>query len=317
MANQASQQQTFIVGISGPSSSGKTTLARLLQRIFCGVQLKSEQLNTFIIHEDDFYYSDDQIPYTTLPSGKQIQDWDTVAAIDTSFLAQALSYVRMNGSLPPRLSSKEDQNEKGESGVEDSLVQELRDLVSSRLANAPSRTIAFMEGFLLYAPPSTATEKGEDNPLTKVQAQIHLPLFLPAPYTTVKARREGRAGYVTIGPGVDQPSPGEGNTVDKEDKEVDLEGEDDRPPQNFWVDPPGYVDDIVWPRYVGDHSWLIIPDHGEGEGGDGRDLVKRVGEGVNVRTDVGVCVAPGKGAVGMDVVVRWAVEEILRRYLGV
>ena len=45
-------------------------------------------------------------------------------------------------------------------------------------------------------------------------------------------------------------------------------GNDGNEAQNFWVDPPGYVDDIVWPRYVGDHSWLIIPDHlvqGDGE----------------------------------------------------
>lgn len=74
--------QALIVGISGPSSSGKTTLARLLQRIFCGVRLerssdvrtqsahdghsredeqeKTGRLNTFIIHEDDFYFPDDQ-----------------------------------------------------------------------------------------------------------------------------------------------------------------------------------------------------------------------------------------------------------------
>lgn len=64
--NPPSEAQTLIVGISGPSSSGKTTLARLLQRIFCGVNLDScEQsgsldLNTFIIHEDDFYFPDDQ-----------------------------------------------------------------------------------------------------------------------------------------------------------------------------------------------------------------------------------------------------------------
>lgn len=59
------ETQTLIVGISGPSSSGKTTLARLLQRIFHGVNLDtgeqsaSSNLNTFIIHEDDFYFPDD------------------------------------------------------------------------------------------------------------------------------------------------------------------------------------------------------------------------------------------------------------------
>lgn len=38
--------QTLIVGISGCSSSGKTTLARLLRDIFP---------NTCILHQDDFY----------------------------------------------------------------------------------------------------------------------------------------------------------------------------------------------------------------------------------------------------------------------
>lgn len=78
--------KALIIGISGPSSSGKTTLARLLQRIFCGVSLDGSsgaeiraqtqtqtqgtqgddgrgqkgKLNTFIIHEDDFYFPDDQ-----------------------------------------------------------------------------------------------------------------------------------------------------------------------------------------------------------------------------------------------------------------
>lgn len=60
------REKAVVIGISGPSSSGKTTLARLLQRIFCGVNLheptqpKETRLNTFIIHEDDFYFPDDK-----------------------------------------------------------------------------------------------------------------------------------------------------------------------------------------------------------------------------------------------------------------
>ncbi|KAK5801271.1 hypothetical protein VI817_003483 [Penicillium citrinum] len=183
-----------------------------------------------------------------------------------------------------------------------------------------------MEGFLLYAPPLSLSgggtegygeNDGNNHPLRKVQDQIHLPLFLPAPYSKVKVRREGRTGYVTIGPDSnqpkDQPPPGEGNVKSRPDVEVDLEevGDDGNEAQNFWVDPPGYVDDIVWPRYVGDHSWLIIPDHpvqGDGE----EDFIRAVGEGVNVRHDVGLKIAPGMGDVGMDVVLRWAVEEILK-----
>ena len=40
------EKKAVIVGISGASSSGKTTLARLLRDIFP---------NSFILHQDDFY----------------------------------------------------------------------------------------------------------------------------------------------------------------------------------------------------------------------------------------------------------------------
>lgn len=49
------QPETIIVGLSGPSSSGKTTLARLLRTAFSVHGMK-----TFIIHEDDFYLPDDR-----------------------------------------------------------------------------------------------------------------------------------------------------------------------------------------------------------------------------------------------------------------
>ncbi|KAJ5432226.1 uncharacterized protein N7458_011382 [Penicillium daleae] len=347
--------QALIVGISGPSSSGKTTLARLLQRIFCGVPLDStstsisdstpgstaqeNNLNTFIIHEDDFYYPDDQytpppttipshkfycyqrnltipprIPYTTTPSGKTVQDWDTSAAIDTSFLAQALSYVRRHGHLPPRLQSKEDQNENTGPCVPDDLVTQLRREVEARIAakkGVRSGTLVFMEGFLLYASPegwevknnSGKWDEGEGRGMSIIRRTM-------ACYDL---------GYVTIGPAPEPPTAAtaahlseqqEQKQAQSQQGEIDLEGEDDRPPQNFWTDPPGYVDDIVWPRYVRDHAWLLVD--GEGEG----DIVARVGEGVDVRHDVGVSVAPGKGAVGMDVVLRWAVEEVLGFYMG-
>lgn len=46
-----SDQKAVIVGLSGCSSSGKTTLARLLRDIFP---------NTFILHEDDFYRPEEE-----------------------------------------------------------------------------------------------------------------------------------------------------------------------------------------------------------------------------------------------------------------
>jgi nicotinamide/nicotinate riboside kinase len=46
MSPVTEDRKAVVVGISGCSSSGKTTLARLLRDLFP---------NTFIIHEDDFY----------------------------------------------------------------------------------------------------------------------------------------------------------------------------------------------------------------------------------------------------------------------
>ncbi|KJK65377.1 NRK1 like protein [Aspergillus parasiticus SU-1] len=208
--------QTGVIGISGPSSSGKTTLARLLQRIFSKAD---ECLFTFIVHEDDFYFPDDR---------------------------------------PPESEDK-------------------------------------------------------DHVLRPVHENIDVHLFLPAPYDMVKSRREGRSGYVTSGPAPEPTSLPQRSSVSDE---VDLEGEDDRPPQNFWTDPPGYVDDIVWPRYVQDHAWLILPE-GEPQksntlSADSQELINKVGQGVNLRTNAGVIVAPGEGTKPMVDILKWAVEEVLK-----
>lgn len=56
LAGLPSANKTIIIGFSGPSSSGKTTLARLLRPIFAA----DNKIRTFIIHEDDFYLPDDR-----------------------------------------------------------------------------------------------------------------------------------------------------------------------------------------------------------------------------------------------------------------
>ncbi|KAH8428305.1 ribosylnicotinamide kinase [Aspergillus melleus] len=358
-----------IIGLSGPSSSGKTTLTRLLQRIFNSSSSSSSSdvpgsnstsdsdherspLRTFIIHEDDFYHSDDRIPITTLPSGQTIQDWDCAGAIDIPFLRASLAHVRATGSLPPRLLSKEDLNEVTDSGVPEEVVLRLRGDVQRRLQKqmkgkgkdddegaARTRVVAFLEGFLLFAPtpsvsssPSLSPSRKEDDeghrhPLRSVHELLSVRLFLPAPYDKVKKRRESRSGYVTIGP-APTPTPTSSTTTgsttegNSEEEEVDIHAEDDRPPQNFWTDPPGYVDDIVWPRYVQDHAWLLLPEKTSGQEGtscrgvDPQEAVKLVGQGVNVRTDAGVTVAPGQGELPMVDILQWAVEEVMKYLEG-
>ncbi|KAL2857909.1 hypothetical protein BJY01DRAFT_201479 [Aspergillus pseudoustus] len=331
--------RTSIIALSGPSSSGKTTLARLLQRIFAHLDTNSDgtqaqaqapPISTFIIHEDDFYHPDDRIPYTTTKSGDRIQDWDCVEAIDTNFLSASLRYVHENGHLPPRLKSKEDLNDVSpDSGVEDALIEELKGVVRDRLdgldlaaaldaeGGEGKWTLAILEGFLLFAPPM-ASDDDRKHPLRPVHDQIDVHLFLPAPYDLVKERREKRSGYVTIGPAPTPVLPQRSSAAETgtEQTELDLEAEDDRPPQNFWTDPPGYVDDIVWPRYVRDHAWLLIAEDGGSrpealDSTKDDELIRKVGQGVTLRTNAGVIVAPGQGSLPMAELLKWAVEKIL------
>ncbi|KAI9717055.1 MAG: hypothetical protein M1812_004990 [Candelaria pacifica] len=211
----AASAKATIIGISGCSSSGKTTLSRLLRDILP---------DTFILHEDDFYKPEEQLP---LKNG--LRDWDCVEALDVEAMLRTLDYIHEHGALPPDLDSKEDQNEIGDSDVPSSLIEELRNKVLQILTEGDEvgkvKSIAIIDGFLLYG-----------NNMKEVRAKLDIRLLLRVGYEKTRRRRERRSGYVTL--------------------------------EGFWEDPPGYVDKIVWPNYVHDHSFLFKggdveaePDH--------------------------------------------------------
>lgn len=61
MANHSIIAKNLIVGLSGPSSSGKTTLARLLRSVFtipASPETNHNAITLFILHQDDFYKTD-------------------------------------------------------------------------------------------------------------------------------------------------------------------------------------------------------------------------------------------------------------------
>lgn len=195
----------LLVGISGPSSSGKTTLSRLLRDIFPPKQL-------CILHLDDFYLTDAEIP---VKNG--VQDWDCLESLDLAGLREALRFIKREGRSPDWLVSKEDQNSVGEHGVSESVIEELRGEIKKALNSHldwQDRRICIVDGFLLFS---------ED--MKDIRNMFDVRLFLRTSYETAKRRREARSGYVTL--------------------------------EGFWEDPPGYVDNIVWPNYIKDHSFLF------------------------------------------------------------
>ncbi|CAK7265925.1 ribosylnicotinamide kinase [Sporothrix epigloea] len=215
-----SERKAVVVGISGCSSSGKTTLARLLRDIFP---------NTFILHEDDFYKDDKDIPITV----DGLADWDCVGALSLPDMERSIAFIRAHGVLPPDLFSKEDQNSVGECPVSDKTIEAMKVKVQNWLQPgqpghklvASSSTnhlrICIFDGFLLYSQETRATME-----------QIDIRLFLQVSHEKATQRREARDGYVTLA--------------------------------GFWQDPPGYVDKIVWPNYANAHKWLFKDGNVEG-----------------------------------------------------
>lgn len=241
------EQPPLLVGISGPSSSGKTTLSRLLRDIFPSSQLT-------ILHLDDFYLTDAEIP---LKNG--IQDWDCLASLDLPLLRSTLAHIKENGSIPPDFVSKEDQNSVGAHNVSPELISSLRDRVHGLVKEKGwSRRIIIVDGFLLFS-----------NEMRDVREAFDVRLFLRTSYATAKQRREARKGYVTL--------------------------------EGFWEDPPGYVDQIVWPNYVQDHKFLFKKGDVEA------DLDAEVCE------ELGIEGMPREAEGDLSVGLEWAVRVLEKR----
>jgi nicotinamide/nicotinate riboside kinase len=243
--SEAISSPVLLLGISGPSSSGKTTLSRLLRDIFPPSLLT-------ILHLDDFYLTD-----TSIPVKSGIQDWDCIESLNLPELKSALEYIKEHGKSPPSFVSKEDQNSVGDHGVDEKIVEGLRARVKEVVEKKGWRTrIAIVDGFLLFS---------ED--MKDIRQLFDLKLFLRTSYHTAKRRREARSGYVTL--------------------------------EGFWEDPPGYVDKIVWPNYVKDHSFLFKGGDVEG------DLDERVcGE-------IGVQAMPREAEESMGKCLEWAVQILV------
>lgn len=67
-----------------------------------------------------------------------------------------------------------------------------------------------------------------------LQEYLDMRILLRSSFQATKSRREARKGYA-----------------------VDGEG-------GWWVDPVGYVEDVVWPAYVDEHSFLFVDGDVEG-----------------------------------------------------
>ncbi|KAI1318076.1 nicotinamide riboside kinase 1 [Xylariaceae sp. FL0255] len=275
----SAKRKAIIVGISGASSSGKTTLARLLRDVFP---------NTFILHEDDFYR-----PENELPMKHGLLDWDCAESLNFDDMQRALEHVRSEGTFPPFVDSKEDKNSVGKCPVSDSAIAEAKARVEawqapgkeghkifspSSSSTRPPPRICLLDGFLLYGP---------NPPLKRITEELlDVKLLLTVSRQKATARRGARDGYVTL--------------------------------EGFWADPPGYVDQIVWPNYVESHAWLFEDGNVESGYLDKQVLLEKDILTVPAAHGPGILGAEGKDSgahldIPMEEMFEWAVGTLMQK----
>jgi nicotinamide/nicotinate riboside kinase len=168
--------KVIFIGLSGPSSSGKTTLAYLLKHIFPNV--------AYILHADDFCKEFDEIPTVN-----GYLDCGGPDAIDYIRMTSVLDHMRSHGGLPPEdFKSWQDevfpgQEEKALLTVPKGVVDNLRDQVFTKEnIDVKAFKLVLVDGFLLYQNPA-------------IRERLDVKLFFRLSYKVAKERRFTRQGY--------------------------------------------------------------------------------------------------------------------------
>ena len=211
-----------------------------------------------LIHQDDFYKTDEQIPLTE----RGVRDWDCVGAVEWGVLEGELRGVKEGGKGKGEGDGGEmgrvrQGNFEGEmdgvhgvKGIKEEVIHSLLTSLSTWPPPQKTRPLILTDGFLLL---------GANVP-SSLKSLFDIKILLRAGYKDAKERREKRNGYVTL--------------------------------EGFWQDPEGYFEEVVWPGYVREHEWVF--EGGDVEGRVREGVVRR--EGVRVG-DGGVGLEGGLGWV--------------------
>ncbi|KAF9528502.1 hypothetical protein CPB83DRAFT_869476 [Crepidotus variabilis] len=166
--------KVVFIGVSGATCSGKTTLAKHLNRILP---------DSVIIHQDPI----EQVPIHPVHG---VQDWDRAeGAITWDKMVRFLRQVKKDGSIPPEHRSHDHLNKQKLVSVDDEVsikwTQQFEELKEKNSANGGEKIIwGLVDGFLLYWHP-------------EVIEQLDVRIMLRVPYDVLKARRHERHGYHT------------------------------------------------------------------------------------------------------------------------
>ncbi|ODV85032.1 hypothetical protein CANARDRAFT_8162 [[Candida] arabinofermentans NRRL YB-2248] len=173
-------ERVVIVGVSGASSSGKTTVSKVLHSLFP---------NSVLIHQDDFYLPDEDIPFDNT-----VQDlnWDCVEAINFEQLSKVLTnFKTIPGFVYSKATKENDDFNKSLSKQTDASI---REKISEKLSSVSTNVkFVFLDGFLLY----------QNEQLAHL---FDVKLFFKTDFQTLKQRRDNREYVIDNGVWVDPPN---------------------------------------------------------------------------------------------------------------
>lgn len=164
------KERTILVGLSGCSSTGKTTLAKLAAEFIPSAVL---------IHEDDFYKHDADVP---MNEKYNIRDWDSVEALDMELFKKELETIKQTGDVATELIHNNNVDDISKFDLSETFKKQLSDQVKTI---DDKINIVIVDGFMLFNRQDISNE-------------FDLRLFIRAPYKTLKKRRNARNGYQTL-----------------------------------------------------------------------------------------------------------------------
>ncbi|EMG48723.1 hypothetical protein G210_0661 [Candida maltosa Xu316] len=163
-------EEVILVALGGPSSSGKTTVAKSLKLLLPS--------NTLLIHLDDFYLTDSEIP---IDEKTGYQNWDCPEAINfTKFMEYVQNYKK--GIFKNDIKSIEPT----EADLKLSKQEEatLLEKITENGDKFNNKKIVLVDGFMLFHDP-------------EIFNLFDIKLFFHAPFDVLQRRRESRNGYTT------------------------------------------------------------------------------------------------------------------------
>ncbi|KAI5954510.1 NRK1 [Candida jiufengensis] len=174
------QNEIVLIAFGGPSSSGKTTVAKTLQALL--------PKHTNIVHLDDFYLTDSKIP---IDPKTGYQNWDCPEALDFDKFKKYLVDLK-SGKLNDQIESIQPKDLN--LNLNEQETSEIRHIIETNNDQFQNKQLVFVDGFMLF----------HDFEIIKL---FDIDLIFHASFNTLKSRREARAGYNTAeGFWVDPPN---------------------------------------------------------------------------------------------------------------